>query len=69
MFVFMFFESGISHSDPDALQDHCGDVSRKSQGREGNLPLRQKGSINKYVQHFISQFLPLNLSVSSNLSF
>ena len=35
------FESGIYHNDPDALQDHC-ELSRKSQGREGNLPLRQK---------------------------
>ena len=32
------FESGISHSDPDALQDQC----RKSQGREGDLPLKKK---------------------------
>ena len=34
-------ESGISHNDPDALQDHCV-YYRKSQGRGGNPPLRQK---------------------------
>ena len=37
------FESGIYHNDPDALQDYCEIMyCRKSQGREGNLPLRQK---------------------------
>ena len=35
------FESGISHNDPDALQDHCV-IMLKPQGREGNIPLRQK---------------------------
>ena len=34
------FKSSISHNDPDVLQDHCIIQSRKSQGREGNLPLR-----------------------------
>ena len=40
------FESGISHNDPDALQDHC-EKCRKSQGREGNLPRWQKKDLNK----------------------
>ena len=36
------FESGISHNDPDALQDHCDKVEKKSQDLGENLPLRQK---------------------------
>ena len=35
------FESGIFHNDPDALQDHCA-IMKKTQVREGNLPLRSK---------------------------
>ena len=34
------FESGITHNDSDALQDHCVIQCRKTQNREGNLPLR-----------------------------
>ena len=36
------FESGISHNDPDALQDHCVLCSNvKTQVSEGNLHMRQ----------------------------
>ena len=38
------FEAGICHNDTEALQDHCVMCNNveKTQGREGNLPLRQK---------------------------
>ena len=37
------FESGISHNDPDALQDHWVIMYEKISGfREGNLPPRKK---------------------------
>ena len=37
------FETGSFQNDPDAMQDHCViHLCRKSQAREGNLPLRQK---------------------------
>ena len=35
-------KSGISHNDPDALQDHCVIKKENTEGRERNLPLRQK---------------------------
>ena len=45
------FESGITHNDPDALQDHC--VIRKNvEGREGNLPLRPKKDLKKTFSTF-----------------
>ena len=43
------FKSGISHNDPDALQDHCATM-QKTQDREGNLPQRQKRSYQKNNQ-------------------
>ena len=45
------FESGISHNDPDALQDHCAIMYKISRGRKGSLPLRQKKSTTtKYLK-------------------
>ena len=37
-----FFGGGSFGDDPDVLQDHCVIMFKKTQGMEGNLPLRQK---------------------------
>ena len=46
------FESGIYHHDPDALQDHCV-ILLKSQGRGGNLHLRQKTTTEEKCHDFV----------------
>ena len=54
-----WFESGISHNDPDALQDHCLIMySRKSQNSEGNLPLfLQERAVNIEDHPVLTQLL------------
>ena len=45
-----------SHNHPDALQDHCVIMYRKTQGREGNLPLRQKKILKQFFTFKILRF-------------
>ena len=42
------FESGISHNDPDALQDLCDKVENLREERE-TIPPRQKRSSKKFI--------------------
>ena len=45
-------ESGISHNDPEAQQDHCVEKCRKTQRREGNLPIQKKK-----IPHLLNDFV------------